>query len=77
MVELGGLAMIDATNERDKARTERDRARNTLAKIRGIIVANRKGIGSYESAIASIASILHVGPDNRRSGVRPARRTTP
>lgn len=64
--------MSDA--ERDKARTERDRARNTLSKIRGIIVANGKGIGSAETAIKAIASILHVGPDNKRRGVRPGRR---
>lgn len=65
--------MSDA--ERDKARTERDRARNTLSKIRGIVVAHGKGIGSYETAIRAIASILHVGSDNRRRGVRPSRRS--
>lgn len=65
--------MSDA--ERDRARTERDRARNTLAKIRGIVVAHGKGIGSCETAIKAIAGILHVGPDNRRRGVRPARRS--
>lgn len=43
-----------------KARTERDRARNALTKIRGIVVAHGKGIGSYETAMAAIASILHV-----------------
>lgn len=67
--------MSDAISERDKARTERDRARNTLSKIRGIVVANGKGVGTAETAIASIASILHVGQANRRRGVRPARRT--
>lgn len=68
--------MSDPTaNERDKARTERDRARNTLAKIRGIVVANGKGIGSYEKAIKAIAAILHVGQAGRRRGVRPARRS--
>lgn len=67
----------DAIAERDKARTERDRARNTLAKIRGIVVALDKGIGSQEAALASIASILHVGAENRRRGVRPARRQAP
>ncbi len=61
--------------ERDRARTERDRARNTLSKIRGIVVARGKGVGSCESAIKAIASILHVGPDNKRRGVRPARRS--
>lgn len=65
--------MSDA--ERDRARTERDRARNTLAKIRGIVVAHAKGIGSHETALKAIASILHVGPDNQRRGVRPARRS--
>lgn len=60
--------------ERDKARTERDRARDTLSKIRGIVVANRKGIGSCETAVDAIAAILHVGPNNKRRGVRPARR---
>lgn len=64
----------DAVAERDKARTERDRARNTLSKIRGIVVAKGKGIGSAETALAAIASILHVGQANRRRGVRPARR---
>lgn len=67
--------MSNAISERDQARTERDRARDTLAKIRGIVVAHGKGIGSCETAIASIAGILHVGPANRRRGVRPARRT--
>ncbi len=57
--------MSDAIAERDKARTERDRARNTLSKIRGIVVAHGKGIGSYERAIAAIASILHVKAPRR------------
>lgn len=55
--------MSDA--ERNKARTERDRARDTLSKIRGIVVAHGKGIGSYETAIRAIASILHVRPARR------------
>lgn len=68
---------MTTADERDKARTERDRARDTLSKIRGIVVAVSKGIGSDKSALASIAAILHVGHGNRRRGVRPARRTSP
>lgn len=44
----------------DEAIAQRDRARATLDKIRGIVVAISKGVGSPESAVASIASILHV-----------------
>lgn len=66
---------MTTASERDKARTERDRARNTLSKIRGIVVATSKGVCSCETAISTIAFILHVGQANRRRGVRPARRT--
>lgn len=44
----------------DEAIEQRDRARATLDKIRGIIVAISKGVGSPETAVASIAGILHV-----------------
>ena len=60
--------------ERDRARNERDRARDTLAKIRGIMVAREKGVIDGALALSEIAEILHVGDDNRRRGVRPARR---
>lgn len=62
------------TEERDRARTERDRARDTLAKIRGVLVALDKGVGNDRVAIEMIGRMLHVGDSNRRTGVRPARR---
>lgn len=62
------------TQERDRARNERDRARDTLAKIRGVIVAHAKGVLDDDRALAKIASMLHVGDVNRRRGVSPARR---
>jgi len=65
---------MTTTEERDRARTERDRARDTLAKIRGIMVAHAKGVLDDERALAHVASILHVGDGNRRRGVRAARR---
>lgn len=39
---------------------QRDRARATLDKIRGIIVALYKRVGTASSATAAIAAILHV-----------------
>lgn len=54
----------------DGCAEQRDRARETLSKIRGIIVAHSKGIGSHETAIAAIASILHVGRPRGPRGPR-------
>jgi hypothetical protein len=39
---------------------QRDRARATLDKIRGIVVALHKRVGTASSAIAAITAILHV-----------------
>jgi hypothetical protein len=47
-------------NDIESTTQQRNRARQTLSKIRGIVVALNKGIGSSESALRAIASILHV-----------------
>lgn len=56
---------MSTASELEISNAQRDRARATLTKIRGIIVANSKGIGSYESAMSAIASILHVRAPRR------------
>ncbi len=68
------MSTSEIAAQRDKARTERDRARDTLSKIRGIVVALSKGIGHPQTALDSIAGILHVGQSHRRRVVRPSRR---